>query len=91
MSLAAQLSKISANASKVLSPESLKMTQGALKKFQDSFSPESAIKVGDTLPSFQMSNAVGVEVTSKELLDQGMFQLPDSIDNNPILACLLTI
>tara|TARA_Y100000588_G_C13856160_1_gene754150 strand:- start:179 stop:424 length:246 start_codon:yes stop_codon:yes gene_type:complete len=32
---------------------------------------DKAIKVGDVLPSFKMSNALGKEITSEELLSKG--------------------
>lgn len=39
--------------------------------FEAKFNPQTTIQVGDKLPSFAMSDAVGKEVTSNELLKKG--------------------
>jgi len=39
--------------------------------FKTSYDPSTAIQVGDTLPEFALSDAVGKQVSSTELLSQG--------------------
>lgn len=43
----------------------------AKTNFQTSYQPALAIQVGDTIPEFRLSDAVGNEVTSAGLLSQG--------------------
>ena len=53
-------------------PEPVKQSiMTANTNFQASYKLESAIQVGDTIPSFRMQNAVGEDVSSAELLRQG--------------------
>jgi len=43
----------------------------ATTDFKTSYDPSTAIQVGDTLPEFALSDAVGKQVSSTELLSQG--------------------
>lgn len=43
----------------------------ARTNFIESFDPKTAIQVGDTLPEFRLSDAVGTECSSTELLKNG--------------------
>ncbi|EXJ88984.1 hypothetical protein A1O3_02048 [Capronia epimyces CBS 606.96] len=71
MSLAAQLNAVQsgfeANAPAHMKAPIIKANQ----EFQRTYDPSKAIQVGDTLPSFKLSNAVGKEVTLAELLSNG--------------------
>jgi peroxiredoxin len=71
MSLAAQLNGIQAgfeaNAPSYLKEPIIKANQD----FQKAYDPSQAIQVGQTFPSFTLSNAVGQQVTLTDLLSAG--------------------
>ncbi|KAI9735793.1 MAG: hypothetical protein M1834_001257 [Cirrosporium novae-zelandiae] len=70
MSLATQLSAVTENFQQA--PASIKEPiMAATANFKASYKPASAIQVGDTLPEFCLSDALGKEVTSASLLAQG--------------------
>ena len=71
MSLAAQLSAVYENFSKNAPRHIVEKVTTANTDFKASFQPDSAIKVGATLPAFCLSDAVGKEVKSADLLAQG--------------------
>ncbi|KAE9375158.1 AhpC-TSA-domain-containing protein [Stipitochalara longipes BDJ] len=71
MSLAPQLSAVYDNFQNN-APVQVKQTiNGVNSDFEAAFQNQSTIKVGDKLPSFALSNALGKEVTSDELLKKG--------------------
>lgn len=71
MSLATQLSAVSENFHKKAPPDLVELITTTNTNHKASFQPSSAIKVGDTLPSFNLTNALGKEVSSASLLAKG--------------------
>ncbi len=69
MSLAGELSSLYDNFYKKAPPSTYDLLTTTNANFKASFTP--GIKVGDTLPSFRLSDAVGKEVNSADLLAQG--------------------
>jgi peroxiredoxin len=71
MALAAELSAIDANLKENAPPAIVDTIVAVKTNFQKSFNRSAAIKVGDTLPPFNLTNAVGQEVSSASLLSKG--------------------
>ena len=71
MSLAAELSLAVNGFKNAAPPEVFSAFTTAIKDFEVSFQRESTIKVGDTLPEFRLSDAVGNEVCSSDLIAKG--------------------
>lgn len=71
MSLAGELSAVYENFHKNAPPHIVEATTTANADHKASFQPDSAIQVGDTLPEFCLSDAVGKEVKSADLLAHG--------------------
>jgi len=71
MALAAQLNGVTEQFKKVFPKPVQDALLGATNDFVASYDPKSAIQVGDKLPEFKLSNAVGSEVSSTELLAKG--------------------
>jgi peroxiredoxin len=71
MSLAPQLSAIYDTFQKTAPPQISQTINTANSDFEHAFKTESIIKVGDKLPSFALKDALGKEVTSNELLENG--------------------
>lgn len=69
MSLEAKLAELRAG-SKIPAEKRALMAQ-ATQELRDSGALDRTIKVGDTLPSFALENANGVEINSEDLLSQG--------------------
>lgn len=75
MSLQEQLAGISAAGAKKM-PEEVRATMGAATQaLRESGIMDRTIKVGDKLPSFNLKNANGEDVTSDELLAKGTLVL----------------
>ena len=71
MSLATQLTSVYDNFhDNIAPPETSKLLKDTATDFAASFKSDATIKVGDTIPQFRMSNAVGEEVDSADLLAQ---------------------
>ena len=71
MSLTTELVNVGVNFRKVAPPQIVEIIDKSSKGFQESYDPKSAIQVGQSLPSFQLKNAVGEDVNSADLLAQG--------------------
>ncbi len=71
MALAAQLDSVTEQFKKTFPKPVQDALFGATNDFIASYDPKSAIQVGDKLPEFKLSNAVGTEVSSTELLAKG--------------------
>ena len=71
MSLAPQLSAVYDNFQKNAPAQISQTINTANSDFEHAFKNQSIIKVGDKLPSFTLSDALGKEVTSNELLNNG--------------------
>ena len=71
MSLATQLTSTYNDFHKSAPPEVSETINTVTSDFKASYDPSLAIQVGDTLPDFRMSDALGEEVTKAELLAQG--------------------
>jgi len=71
MSLNIQLSEAYQGFLKNAPAEAVSAITSANADFKAAFDPESAIKIGDTLPSFALSNALGSTINSTDLLDKG--------------------
>jgi peroxiredoxin len=71
MSLTTQLQSLHDNFHANGPPQITSVIQEATNDFTSSFDHSGTIKVGDTLPPFRMSNALGKEVTSQELISKG--------------------
>lgn len=69
MSLAGELSAVYQNFQTKAPPDIVKSITGINADFKASFHP--GVKVGDTLPEFHLSDAVGQEVNSADLLSHG--------------------
>ncbi|KAH8647700.1 thioredoxin-like protein [Xylariales sp. PMI_506] len=63
-----QLTAISDNFKKIGDPRILNDIYGHIDTFKETFDSSAAIKPGDTLPEFAMTDATGKQVTSSELL-----------------------
>ncbi|KAH7037032.1 thioredoxin-like protein [Microdochium trichocladiopsis] len=67
-----ELKAISANFKKIGDPATLEKIYGGLDKFTAVYDPSTAaVKAGDKLPDFTMTDATGKPVSSSELLSQG--------------------
>jgi len=71
MSLSQKLTEISDGAAKRIPPDKLAVMQRATADLRASGILDGVIKVGDTLPSFQLANMRGAPVTSQSLLGKG--------------------
>ncbi len=71
MSLAEKLDAIRARGAKRIAPERRAVIMAATKSLRESGIAERAIKVGDPLPEFSLSNTNGVMVRSTDLLAKG--------------------
>jgi peroxiredoxin len=71
MSLAPQLSAVYDNFQKNAPVQIVQTINGMNSDFEAAFKNQCTIKVGDKLPSFALSDALGKEVTSDELLKKG--------------------
>jgi peroxiredoxin len=71
MSLAPQLSAVYDNFQKNAPAQVWQTINGINSAFEAAFKDQSTIKVGDKLPSFALSDALGKEVKSEELLKKG--------------------
>ncbi len=71
MSLAEKLDAIRARGAKRIAPERRAVIMAATKSLRESGIAERAIKVGDPLPEFSLSNTNGVTVRSTDLLAKG--------------------
>jgi hypothetical protein len=71
MSLAEQLDKIRAGGAKRIAPENRAVMLAATQALKDSGVVEQAIKVGDALPAFALTNAEGDTIESAALLARG--------------------
>lgn len=71
MSLESQLSSVLDDFKQNAPADMMEAIGSAKAGFLASFDRSSAIQVGDTLPEFRLSDAVGKEVTSADLLAQG--------------------
>lgn len=75
MSLQEQLGAISAAGAKKM-PEEVRATMGrATNELRESGIMDRTIKVGDTLPAFNLMNANGEDVSSADLLAKGTLVL----------------
>jgi hypothetical protein len=71
MSLSQKLTEISDGAVKRIPPDKLAVMQRATADLRASGILDGVIKVGDTLPSFQLTNMRGASVSSQSLLGKG--------------------
>jgi len=71
MSLSQKLTEIRDGAAKKIPPEKLAVMHRATADLRASGILERVIKVGDTLPSFQLTNMRGAVVSSQTLLGKG--------------------
>jgi len=71
MSIKYQLKKINDQFQENASPRALSVLSKSAEKLAKLRIEESALKVGDTLPSFTLKNAVGEPIESTELLESG--------------------
>ncbi|MCJ1320465.1 hypothetical protein MMC15_005804 [Xylographa vitiligo] len=71
MPLNSELSAVFDHFQKVAPPPVFEAIRTANSNFHASFRPASTIQVGDTLPEFHLSNALGQQVHSADLLAQG--------------------
>ncbi|KAN0113281.1 AhpC-TSA domain containing protein [Hyaloscypha variabilis] len=71
MSLAPQLSAVYEGFQKNAPAQVVQTINAANSDFQSTFKNKSTIKAGDKLPFFVLSDALGKEVTSEELLKKG--------------------
>lgn len=71
MSLSQKLTEIRDGAAKRIPPDKLAIMQRATADLKASGILDDVIKVGDTLPSFQLTNMRGAAVSSQSLLGKG--------------------
>ena len=71
MSLEEQLAKIRSGGAKRISEDKRAIMLRATQELRDSGIMERVIKVGDTLPPFDLQNADGIEINSADLLAGG--------------------
>jgi len=71
MSIKYQLKKINDQFQENASPRAISVLSKSAEKLAKLRIEEGALKVGDTLPSFTLTNAVGESVESSELLESG--------------------
>ncbi|MCJ1296574.1 hypothetical protein MMC34_008140 [Xylographa carneopallida] len=71
MSLSSEVSVIVDRFSKKAPSFAVEAITAAGSKFQASFNPASTIQVGETLPEFHLSNALGQQVHSVDMLAKG--------------------
>ncbi|MCJ1403499.1 hypothetical protein MMC11_006722 [Xylographa trunciseda] len=71
MSLSSELSAVYERFQKNAAPAAVDAIAAAISNFRASFDATSTIQVGDQLPEFHLSDALGQQVHSAELLAQG--------------------
>jgi len=71
MSLSTQLSTVYDNFQKNAPAQFTQSLNSANSDFEATFKPQSTIKVGEKLPTFVLSDALGKQVASDELLKKG--------------------
>jgi peroxiredoxin len=71
MSLAIQLTAADEQFRQFAPESAQQIIYSAKSGFKDSFKPSSTIQVGDVLPEFRLSDAVGKDVSSSDLLAKG--------------------
>jgi peroxiredoxin len=71
MALATQLNEVLDNFGKNAPESVVKAIAKSRSDFASEFKPEDAIQVGQTLPSFDLPNAVGEQIKSTDLLSKG--------------------
>jgi len=71
MTLAEKLDEIRAAGANRIPPEKRAIMTAVTQAQRDAGLAEKALKAGDELPDFSLSNAQGVEIHSAELLAQG--------------------
>lgn len=71
MSLEAKLAGLREASAKKHPPERRAIMAGATQALRESGALEKAPQVGDSLPSFSLTNAQGVDIHSEDLLSQG--------------------
>lgn len=84
MSLATELQQ-TLEGFKQNAPEDVKgPINAAREEIQASFNRDGAIHEGDTLPEFKLQNALGEEVSSKELLKNGPLLFVSLLRSSPL-------
>lgn len=71
MHLSLELGKIKEQFLKNTPPDVLDIMKKGSEKLANEKLEEKALKVGDQMPTFALTNAVGKAVDSRDLLDQG--------------------
>jgi peroxiredoxin len=71
MSQEEQLLAVAKKGAQLIPEEDRNLIIGSLAKFKETFDPNDAIKAGDKLPEFHLTDATGKEVSSADLLAKG--------------------
>lgn len=71
MSQEEALGNVSRHIKSIADEATLNKVYGHIDKFEETFDPSQAVKVGDQFPKFRLGDATGNEVSSTELLRSG--------------------